>query len=73
MTEASASVGLLLATALLIKMPHSGDSLLSATDKVLSLDRSTNKSTLEFLKDRSSSNSLNTWPPISFHTANFLS
>ena len=36
-------------------MPHSRNSLLSATDKVLSLDRSTNKSTLEFLKDKSRS------------------
>ena len=69
MTEASASVGLLLAMALLIKMPHSGDSLLSATNKVLSC-RSTNKNTLEFLKEKSSSNSLNTF---SFHTARFLS
>ena len=38
MTEASASVGLLLATALLIKMPHRRGSLLSPTDKALSLE-----------------------------------
>ena len=38
MTEASASVDLLLATALLIKVLHRRDSLLSATDKVLSLE-----------------------------------
>ena len=38
MTEKSASVGLLLATALLIKVPHRRSSLLIAAEKVLSLE-----------------------------------
>ena len=71
MTEASASVGLLLATALLIKMPHRRGSLLSPTDKVLSLEG--HMETDALIKahwnssQKSSSNGLNAWPPFPFH------
>ena len=76
MTEKSASVGLLLATALLIKVPHRRSSLSSAAQKIpfrrAYERRCTNKSTSEFLQDKSSPNSSNAWPPFSFHSARFL-
>ena len=46
MTEKSASVGLLLATALLIKVPHRRSSLLSAAEKVPSLEEHMNAGAL---------------------------